>query len=127
TLKTQVEAAEGPVLFINQRHLLTFGNINVPLVPDYETVTLMETAMSNNQQVLEQFYDDLRENRYAMIISGRQNLLLKTEGAFIEEDNTWKTRISPYILCYYESADTIEPTQGRIEIYVPRAEPGKCP
>jgi uncharacterized membrane protein YsdA (DUF1294 family) len=127
TLKMQVEAAEGPVLFINQRHLLTFGKINTPLVPDYETVTLMETAMSNNQQVLEQFYDDLRENRFAMIVSGRQNLLLKTEGAFIEEDNTWKTLISPYILCYYESAGTIEPSQGRIEMYVPRAEPGECP
>jgi hypothetical protein len=127
TLKAHVEAAEGPVLFINQRHLLTFGKINAPLVPDYETVTLMEMAMSRNEQVLGQFYDDLRENRFAMIISGRQNLFLKTEGAFVEEDNTWKTLISPYILCYYESAGTIEPSQGRIEIYVPRSKPDRCP
>jgi hypothetical protein len=127
TLKTLVEDADGPVLFISQRHLLTFGQIDLPLVPDYENVTLMEMAMSNNQQVLGQFYEDLRENRFAMIVSGRQNVSLQTEGAFIEEDNTWKTRVSPYILCYYESIASIEPALGRIEVYAPRAEPGNCP
>lgn len=126
TLKTLVEDADGPVLFISQRHLLTFGQMDLPLVPDYETVTLMEMAMSNNQQVLAQFYEDLRENRFAMIVSGRQNLALQTEGAFIEEDNTWKTRVSPYILCYYESIASIEPALGRIEVYAPRAEPENC-
>lgn len=126
-LKTLVENADGPVLFISQRHLLTFGQIDVALVPDYENVVLMEMAMSNNQQVLGQFYDDLRQNRFAMIVAGRQNLSLQTEGAFIEEDNTVKTRIAPYILCYYESIASIEPSQGRIEVYAPRAEPGVCP
>ncbi len=126
-LKTLVEDANGPVLFISQRHLLTFGQIDLPLAPDYENVTLMEMAMSNNQQVLGQFYEDLRENRFALIVSGRQNVSLQTEGAFIEEDNTWKTRVSPYILCYYESIASIEPALGRIEVYAPRAEPGNCP
>lgn len=126
-LKTLVENADGPVLFISQRHLLTFGQIDVALVPDYENVVLMEMAMSNNQQVLGQFYEDLRQNRFAMIVAGRQNLSLQTEGAFIEEDNTVKTRIAPYILCYYESIASIEPSQGRIEVYAPRAEPGVCP
>jgi hypothetical protein len=69
----------------------------------------------------------LRQNRFAMIVAGRQNLSLQTEGAFIEEDNTVKTRIAPYILCYYESIASIEPSQGRIEVYTPRAEPGICP
>jgi hypothetical protein len=126
-LKTLVETADGPVLFIMQRHLVTFGKIDVPLVPDYENVTLMEIAMSNNQQVLGQFYDDLRENRFAMIISDRQNLILKTEGTFVEEDNIWKTRISPYILCYYESAGSIQTSLEQVEIYVPRSNPEGCP
>ncbi len=126
-LKTLVEDVDGPVLFISQRHLVTFGKIDVALVPEYENVTLMEMAMSNNQQVLGQFYEDLRQNRFAMIVADRQNLSLQTEGAFIDEDNTWKTRIAPYILCYYESIASIEPSQRRIEVYVPRVELGICP
>lgn len=126
-LKTLAESADGPVLFINERHFVTFGDINVALVPEYENVSLMEMAMSNNQQVLGQFYADLRENRFAMIVAGKQNLFIKEEGAFVEENNVWNTRISPYILCYYEPIALIEPSDSRVEVFVPRAEPGVCP
>ena len=126
-LKTLAESADGPVLFINERHFVTFGDINVALVPEYENVSLMEMAMSNNQQVLSQFYAGLRENRFAMIVAGKQNLFIKEEGAFVEENNVWNTRISPYILCYYEPIALIEPSDSRVEVFVPRAEPGVCP
>lgn len=126
-LKTLAESADGPVLFINERHFVTFGDINVALVPEYENVSLMEMAMSNNQQVLSQFYADLRENRFAMIVAGKQNLFIKEEGAFVEENNVWNTRISPYILCYYEPIALIEPSDSRLEVFAPRAEPGVCP
>ncbi len=126
-LKTLAESADGPVLFINERHFVTFGDINVALVPEYENVSLMEMAMSNNQQVLGQFYADLRENRFAMIVAGKQNLFIKEEGAFVEENNVWNTRISPYILCYYEPIALIEPSDSRLEVFAPRAEPGVCP
>jgi hypothetical protein len=126
----------GPVLFINERHLLTFHQINLPLVPEYEAVTLMETAMSNNQATLQQFYGDLKNHRFAAIVAGKQNVGIKEEGAFAEENNTWNSRISPYIQCYYEPVmitngpDTlsyIEADQSRIEFYVPRSTPGVCP
>jgi hypothetical protein len=126
-LKTFAESVPGPVLFINERHFVTFGDIDVALVPDYENVSLMEMAMSNNQQVLGQFYADLRTNRFAMIVAGKQNLFIKEEGAFVEENNVWNTRISPYILCYYEPIALIEPSDSRLEVFVPRAEPGVCP
>ena len=45
----------GPVLFINERQMVTFGDVNVPLVPEDEVVTLMEMAMSNNQPYLDKF------------------------------------------------------------------------
>lgn len=137
-LKGMAEQAsqKGPVLFINERHLVTFHEINVPLVPAYEAVTLMEMAMSNNQPYLQQFYRDLREHRFAAIVTGKQNIGIKEEGAFAEENNTWNTRVSPYILCYYEPVlianipepvTYIEADESRIEFYVPRTVPGVCP
>lgn len=126
-LKSLAEGADGPVLFINERHFVTFGDIDVALEPDYENVTLMEMAMSNNQQVLGQFYADLREHRFAMIVARRQNLFIQEEGGFVEENNVWNTRVSPHILCNYEELTLLEPSHSRLAVYVPRAEPGKCP
>ena len=137
-LKGLAEGAsqKGPVLFINERHLLTFHQINVPLVPDYEAVTLMEMAMSNNQPYLQKFYSDLKNHRFAAIVTGKQNIGIKEEGAFADENNVWNQRISPYILCYYEPLPIqttpeiityIEADQSRIEFYQPRATPGVCP
>ncbi len=137
-LKGLVEkaSAQGPVLFINERHLLTFHKINVPLVPEYEAVTLMEMAMSNNQVYLQQFYQDLKTHRFAAIVTGKQNVGIKEEGAFAEENNTWNSRVSPYILCYYEPIvmisepeplTYIEADESRIEVYLPRLVPQACP
>jgi hypothetical protein len=135
---------KGPVLFINERHLLTFHEINLPLVPEYEAVTLMEMVMSNNQPYLQQFYSDLRSHRFAAIVTGKQNVGIKEEGAFAEENNTWNSRVSPFIQCYYEPVvintvvknnvtteiTYIEADESRIEFYVPRTSPppvGVCP
>ena len=128
-LKALAEQAgqNGPVLFINERHLVTFHQVNLPLVPEYENVTLMEMAMSNNQPYLQQFYTDLKNHRFAAIVSGKQNVGFKEEGEFADENNIWNTRVSPYILCYYEPTALIETNHSKIEFYVPRAEPAICP
>lgn len=117
----------GPVLFINERQLVTFGNVEVPLVSDYEAVTLMEMAMANNQAYLNGFYRDLRDQRFAAIIAAKQNLVIKQSGALAEENNVWNSRVSPYILCYYQAIATIEPQGNRIEVYVPVIQPAGCP
>ncbi len=118
---------KGPVLFINERHLVTFHEVELALVPEYENVTLMEMAMSNNQPYLQQFYADLKNHRFAAIIAGKQNVGFKDEGEFAEENNIWNARVSPYILCYYEPAVRIEADESRIEFFVPRPVPGICP
>jgi hypothetical protein len=120
---------QGPVLFINERHLVTFGDIDLPLVPDYEAVFLMEMAMSDNRTYLEQFYSDLSEHRFAAIVSGRQNLVIKKDEIFAEENNVWNSRVSPYILCYYDESFELETSGGRRVIYVPRPETvgSNCP
>ena len=118
---------KGPVLFINDRQLVALGDVDVPLVYDYEVVTLMEMAMSGNQAYLNRFYNDLASHRFAAIISGRQNLVIKQTGPFAEENNVWNANVSPYILCHYESNTTIEADTTRIEIYMPRTQSDDCP
>jgi hypothetical protein len=89
----------------------------------------MEMAMSNNRTYLEKFYTDLREHRFAAIVSGRQNLVIKKDVVFAEENNVWNSRVSPYILCYYDELLDLDTSSGRRVIYVPRTEtaPGICP
>ncbi|HEY5730065.1 MAG TPA: hypothetical protein VIS72_08440, partial [Anaerolineales bacterium] len=118
---------QGPVLFINDRQLVALGDVEVPLVYDYEVVTLMEMAMSGNQPYLNRFHSDLARHRFAAIISGRQNLNIKQDGVFAEENNVWNTFVSPYILCNYESNMTIEADSTRIEVYMPRIQAQDCP
>jgi hypothetical protein len=96
----------------------------------------MEMAMSNNQAYLQQFYTDLKNHRFAAIVAGKQNLGIKEEGSFAEENNIWNSRVSPYILCYYEpviilngseSFTYIEADESRIEFYLPRSTPWVSP
>ena len=117
----------GPVLFINERQLIALGDVKVPLVYDYEVVTLMEMAMSGNQAYLNQFYDELANHRFAAIVATKQNTGIKESGAFFEENNVWNARVSPFILCYYTPVLLLEPEGNRIEVYTPAAAPQNCP
>ena len=87
---TPAAAHGGEVLFISERQLITFGYLKgVRLVPDDEIVELMEIAMSNNRPALSQFYSDLHQHRFALIVSRKLNTGIKTGQAFSEENNAW--------------------------------------
>ncbi len=118
---------KGPVLFINERQMVTFGDVNVPLVPDYEVVTLMEMAMSGNRPYLEKFYNDLANHRFAAIVATKQNKGIREDGPLAEENNTWNSRISPYILCYYGPVLRVDSEITNVEVYVPETEQVNCP
>ncbi len=125
TLRQSVEgySQSGPVLFINERQLLTFGQIqHVPVVPDYEVVSLMEMAISGNRPYLTQFYQDLASHRFAAIVAHKQSLTAG-EGDFAEEANVWTKLVSAPLLCQYKPILTLE--NSNIEVFVPRAKP--CP
>ncbi|MFQ5923032.1 MAG: hypothetical protein ACE5M4_09320, partial [Anaerolineales bacterium] len=58
-------AVAGDVLFIDQRQLLTFGQIEgEPLILDYELKHMMNQAMSSNQAYFDQFEADLAAHRF---------------------------------------------------------------
>jgi hypothetical protein len=95
SMVNQVAEAGEPVLFITERHLLTFGDIKgTPLEDRYETVYLMEMAMSGNQEFLEEYYSDLGEKRFGLIITDPMYDVLKGKSvSFGEENDVWVRRV----------------------------------
>ena len=125
TLQREIStyAESGEVLFMYERHLLTFGMITgVGTVPDYELLTLMEMAISGNEAYLGQYYRDLESHRFAAIVAHPQNLGVETDD-FIEENNAWIRLVGQPLLCQYKDAMTLD--YSKVEILVPRAR--ACP
>jgi len=92
----------GQVLFITQRHLLTFEYLHAgQLVPDYEKVFLMEMAMSNNVDYLEQFHSDLENHRFSLIVSEPLANVLQKNYSFAEENNAWVIAVVQPLLKEY--------------------------
>ena len=80
--------------------------------------------MSNNRAYLDRFNTDLREHRYAMIISMMQNVHYQDGGsAFPEENNVWVERVSLPLLKYYQEQHSLD-TSG-VQILVPKTGEGK--
>jgi len=121
TAITQNAAQQGgQVLFINNRHLLTFHQITgVPLVTDYELEELMEMAMSDNQPYLAKFTDDLKAHRFSMIVVPIVNPQIQdADIPFSEENNVWVNDIVKPLMKYYQSAYRFE--NSDIEIFTPK-------
>ncbi len=115
------------VLFIADRHLLTFGYVRqVPLVPEYEVVFLMEMAMAGNRPYLDDFHQALRNHDFGLIVS----YPLETEyqgrtHSFGEENDAWVAEVSLPILCSYEPTVTL--ASPPLQLLVPRAPDDACP
>ncbi len=99
------------VLFINQRHLQTFGMVpKVALEPDYEKVFLMEMAMANDQGYLETFYQKLENHAFGLIVTEPLYINIQDRThAFSEENNVWMDRVVAPILKYYQPVLTLNP------------------
>ncbi|MCJ7535457.1 MAG: hypothetical protein MUO57_07990 [Anaerolineales bacterium] len=124
---TQSAAADGKVLFIAERQLLTFGDIEgIPLLPEYERMNLMEMVMGGNREYLEEFYQRIENQEYALIIS--EPLITKYKGrgvTFGDENDVYVRQVSIPVLCYYEPVKTI--SQFPIQLLMPKAVADICP
>ncbi|MFC2052878.1 hypothetical protein ACFLV7_01395 [Chloroflexota bacterium] len=118
---------DGEVLFITNRHLLTFNDIeDVHLISDYEKVFLMEMAMAGNQNYLGRFRQDLSSHRFALIVS--DPIFSKLKGSserFGEENDAWVTQVAKYIECYYEPDRTLP--EVNIQLLTPKLNDELCP
>jgi hypothetical protein len=112
-------AADGPVLFMDQRQLLTFGYVSgVDLVPQYEKKRLMDEALSGNDAYFAPFYEDLSQKRFALIVSSPLRTPIKdSEYGFGEENNAWVQWVAKPVLCYYRELDTLN--EVKVELLVP--------
>ncbi len=129
-IRRQVEAEAargGEVLFISERHLITFGAVDVPLIPEYERTFLMEMAMAHNETYLAQFRKDLAARRFALIVVQPLNLRLKgRESMFGEENDAWVQGVAAPMLCYYEPVKVWRKVS--VQLMRPRAVPeAGCP
>ncbi len=113
---------QSKILFISQRQLLTFGSITgTSLVPEHELLELMEMAISDQEEYLEQFYAELAAHDYDLIIISKQYLNFKGgDEAFPEENNAWVKNIAIPLMKYYTPITWLRYTDT--EIYVPRPD-----
>lgn len=115
-----------PVLFMDQRQLLTFGYVqDTELIPAYEKKRMMDESLSANSAYFEPFYRDLASHRFSLIVSSLLRTPIKdSEYGFGEENNAWVRWVAKPILCYYEEKDTLDAV--KVELLVPRLEAVDC-
>jgi len=113
----------GEVLFIADRQLVTFGEIEgIRMEPDYEKVFLMEMAMGNNKPYLQGFYQQISSHAYKAIIT--DTLYTGKQGqthAFGDENDTWVIKVLIPMLEEYEPAADWQ--NGGVNLLIPKGQP----
>ena len=91
TIISETAGTDGEILFISERQLLVFDQLQgVSVVPEYEKLILMEMVMAGNEDYLGQFYEDISNRRFKLIVSDALRTELREEAdAFSEEHNVW--------------------------------------
>jgi len=112
----------GDVLFITERQLLTFGDIQgVELVPDHEKVFLMEMVMSNNTPYLDDFHQKIANHEYSAIIFDSISTITQDEkDSFWVENNLWVDKVVYPILDEYETVYSLQ--NNNINLLIPRGQ-----
>jgi hypothetical protein len=104
-LVSQVSDNGGEILFIAERQLQVFNLVpEIRLVPDYEKIELMEMAMAGNEDYLGRFYEDVSNQKFALIITDTVQTGMKGKAdAFPEEHNVWVARVTIPLIAHYDS------------------------
>jgi len=123
----QVNEQDGEILFITQRHLISMNMLhNVNLIPEYEREDLMEMAMGRNTEYLSRFRNDMKDQRFSLIVADPVSFqYFGRERSFAEENNVWVRQVMKYILCNYR-LDVVFP-EDDIALYVPQVGERRCP
>jgi len=115
----------GDILFITERQLITFEYLQgIEIIPEYEQSELMEMAMSRNRSYLENYYDDLENQRFAWIVAEDQKFTRQKQGAFVEENVAWVRYIGAPLLCNYKPV--VDLASNNIQIFEPRPKQAEC-
>ncbi|UYN92569.1 MAG: hypothetical protein KIT70_03510 [Anaerolineales bacterium] len=124
-------AQYGPILFLDQRQLLTFRyQTQVALHPEYEKKYVMDQALSANQVFFEGFAADLAQHKYALIVGELEDTVFRGRNpeygdSLIVENNAWKRWVSIPLLRYYESVHDFQ--DAGVETFMPIGNAFECP
>jgi hypothetical protein len=115
----KTSASGGKVLFIADRHLLTFVMIKgVPLVPEYELEELTEMSNSGNSNYLSNFRSDLAAKKFQLIVINTVTTDIQgNKHSFANENNAWRNGIVVPLLLYYQPVLSL--SQSHLEVYQP--------
>jgi hypothetical protein len=82
----------------------------------------MDYAMEENEEYFEPFYQDLRDQRFALIVNEPANIIIRgSEYTFGEENDAYVQWVTQPLLCAYEPIYTSSDTG--IQLLVPRETP----
>lgn len=111
------------VLFISERQLLTFNEIqNVKLISDYEKVMLMENVMSNNRIILDDFQNNIGNHAYSVIITDPlETHKFPDKSAFGIENNLWVEAVTIPLLENYSTVFSLN--NGEVNVLIPNNRP----
>jgi len=122
----------GEVLFMDQRQLITFGEVGeLPLIVDYEKKFVMDQALAGNEAYFAHFRADLAAGRFVLIVSEREGTLYKdldqesVGDSLVEENNAWVRWVSAPLLQYYESVGNFK--DAAVELFLPIERNFDCP
>jgi hypothetical protein len=123
TIRQKVAEAQkkGKVLFMDQRQLLTFGEVkDVVLIPEFEKKYVMNQALSGNAEYFADFHKKLENKEYELIISEpiTKYYYNESERNFEEENNAWVYWVSIPLLEYYKPLVTMD--EIGVQLLVPR-------
>ncbi len=118
----ETTARGGNILFMSERHLLTFGFIDgVELEHQYEKTFLMEMAMSDNREYFDAFDADLEAHRFTLIVTNPQHIIYKgRDYTFGEEDDAWVRNVSTPLLKHYQNKVILDNGRAPIAIMEPK-------
>ncbi len=115
---------QGLVLMDDQRQLLTFNYVSrIPFVPEYEKKYMMDQAMGGNAAYFRNYYQDLANKRFSLIVTEVLRLR-RTTGAFSDENNDWVDWVSKPTLCFYQPLATYDDIN--VQLLTPRQDISDC-
>lgn len=113
----------GEILFVTERQLITMGKLKgVSVYPDYEKVFLMEMAMANNQDYLQEFYRLIEDHYFKAILMEPVSLEIRNVlSNFGAENNIYVRNVVSPMLNEYQVALSWD--NGNINLLIPKGQP----
>jgi len=121
TIEDKASNTADIVLFIDFRQFIVYRLVNsTQIYIPYEKIELMEMAMANNKYYFEEFQANIRNRKFALIVSKPLHgvIIRAYTDPYWYENNVWAEYVASPILQYYEPIYLNN--DSRVVIYAPK-------